>query len=122
MKESETQSDIMDMLLTHPKVCWAMVITTGVFKVKGGCITVGHYMSDEQKQKTGMSDIVGMLKNGKFFSIETKVPGKEPTEVQYEFMDLVNRNGGLAFWADSVSKAMYGLNEGDSARLEYSEK
>jgi len=112
MKESEVQSEIMNMLLMHPKVCWAMVITTGVFKVKGGCITVGHYMSDEQKRKTGISDILGMLNNGKTLAIETKKPGEVPTEEQYEYIDLVNSRGGLAFWTDSVEKAMYGLNEG----------
>ena len=111
MKESDIQQDIMGMLLTHPKVAWAMVITTGQFKVKGGYITVGHYMSDEQKRKTGMSDILGMLKNGKTLAIETKKPGEEPTKEQYDFMWLVNKNGGLAFWADSVEKAMYGLND-----------
>ena len=111
MRESDIQSDIMNMLLKHPKVVWAMVITTGVFKVKGGCITTGHYMSDVQKRKTGMSDILGMLKNGKTFSIETKKSGEEPTKEQYDFMALVNRHGGLSFWADSVEKAMYGLND-----------
>jgi len=94
MKESDIQSEIMNMLLVHPKVSWCMVITTGKFRIKGGYITTGHYMSDVQKQKTGMSDILGMLKNGKTLAIETKVPGKEPTPEQYEFMDLVNRNGG----------------------------
>lgn len=112
MKESDIQTDIMKMLLKHPKVCWAMVITTGKFKVKGGYITVGHYMSDEQKRKTGMSDILGMLNNGRTLSIETKKPGELPTEEQYEYIDLVNSRGGLAFWANSVESAMYGLNDG----------
>ena len=102
MSESDIQSNIMALLLLHHRVAWAMVITTGVFKVKGGCITVGHYISDNERQKTGMSDIIGQMRDGRMLAIETKKPGEEPTIKQYNFLSLVNDNGGLGFWANSI--------------------
>ena len=53
-----------------------------------------------------MSDIIGQLCDGRFFSIETKRPKEEPTEAQYEFMWLVNKYRGVSGWADSVEKAL----------------
>ena len=106
MKESDIQSDIMCALGSHKKVAWCMVITTGVFKVKGGCITVGHYISEDQKRLTGMSDIVGMLTNGKFFSIETKKPKETPTDEQFNFMGLVAQYKGVSGWCSSVEGAI----------------
>lgn len=106
MKESDIQSAIMIALGEHPLVAWCMVITTGKFRVKGGFITVGHYITEEQKRLTGMSDVVGMLSTGAFFSIETKKPGEEPTKEQYEFLDLVSRNNGVSGYATSPSEAI----------------
>lgn len=108
--ESQLQSDIMDLLLVHTRVAWAMAVTTGVFKLRGRAITTGHYISDTQKRKTGMSDIIGMFKTGQFFSIEVKKPKEVPTPEQFEFMDMVNKNGGFAIWADSIEKVNNGLN------------
>ena len=108
--EAKLQADIMDLLLVHPRIAWAMAVTTGVFKVKGGAITTGHYISDNQKRKTGMSDIIGMFKTGQFFSIEVKRPKEVPTSEQFEFMDMVRKNGGWAIWADSIEKINAELN------------
>jgi len=103
MAEAQIQGGIMDLLLVHKDVAWAMVITTGVFKVKGGYVTVGHYLEDEQKSKTGMSDIIGQLRDGRMLAIETKDIGEKPTGEQYAFMALVRTNGGVAFWCDSIT-------------------
>ena len=107
--EAQLQSDMMDLLLVHPRIAWAMAVTTGVFKVKGGAITTGHYISDNQKRKTGMSDIIGMFKTGQFFSIEVKKPKEVPTPEQFEFMDMVNKNGGFAIWANSIESISVAL-------------
>jgi hypothetical protein len=47
--------------------------------------------------KTGVSDIVGCYR-GKFFCIEVKREGKEPTPIQYRRMAEVEAAGGKAFW------------------------
>ena len=58
-------------------------------------------------QTKGMSDILGILKDGRFLAIEVKTPQTinlktETTKNQKEFIDRVNFSGGLAFFADSV--------------------
>ena len=111
MKESDIQSDIMIALGEHPMVAWCMVVTTGNFRVKGGYISVGHYISEDRRRLTGMHDIIGMLTNGKFFSVETKRPNETPTKEQFEFMDLVIRNGGVSGWAANVKEAIQIIEE-----------
>ena len=106
MKEADIQSKIMIALGEHPKVAWCMVITTGKFKVKGGFITVGHYISEDQKRLTGMSDVIGMLKNGKFFCIETKKGKEKPTDEQFNFMGLVAQYQGVSGWCNSAEGAI----------------
>ena len=106
MKESELQQDIILAVGSHPKVAWCMAVTTGKFKVKGGFITVGHYISEDQKRLTGMSDIIGQLKDGKFFCIEVKLPDEMPTDEQYNFMSLVAQNKGTAGWCTNVQDAI----------------
>lgn len=105
MSETTVQNAILDMLLVHRKVGWAMVVTTGEFKVRGGYITTGHYIDEEGKRRTGMSDIIGQLTDGRLFAIEVKQPGKEPEDEQYRYIDMVKKNGGVAGWADNVSDA-----------------
>ena len=111
MAEIQVQSGTMDLLLVHKDVAWAMVITTGKFKAPGGWVTVGHYMSEHQKRETGMSDIIGQLRDGRMLAIETKDTGETPTEEQYSFLDLVRNNGGVSFWSDSVDGVMKQLSE-----------
>lgn len=106
MAEAVVQNAILDMLLIHRRVAWCMVITTGVFKVKGGGhLTTGHYLNDDGKRLTGMSDILGQLTGGRLFAIEVKRPGEKPTKEQLDFISLVNRKGGVAGWADNVHDA-----------------
>lgn len=113
MTESEIQTDIVKMLCEHPRVAWVMVVTTGKFKVKGGYVTVGHYITEDQRRLTGMSDIIGQMRDGRVLVVETKKPKEVPTVEQYEYMELVNSNGGLGFWADSVRMAMQWLEMDD---------
>lgn len=105
MSETTVQNAILDMLIVNHKVAWCMAITTGQFKVKGGFVTVGHYIDEAGKRMTGMSDIMGQLIDGRLFAIEVKQPGKEPTKEQLDYIDMVNKNGGVAFWCDNVSDA-----------------
>ena len=102
MKESEIQTDIMKMLLKHPKVAWAYVTTVGMLRGRGHYIKMGF---------PGLSDIIGQLNDGRLLALEIKTPGKKPTEVQAEFIDLVKRNNGLAGWCDSVDGALDILEE-----------
>ncbi len=59
----------------------------------------------------GVSDILGVLPDGRFLAIEVKRPGQKPTTSQAAFIDAVNRLGGLAFVAHSVGDVEKGLGE-----------
>ena len=54
----------------------------------------------------GGGDIVGLRKrDGKFISIEAKLPGKNPTIEQASFITAIRANGGLAGVAHNVEEA-----------------
>ncbi len=55
--------------------------------------------------RPGVSDILGIYK-GKMLCIEVKTERGKVNEVQQEFIDRVNYEGGLAFVARSVEEVM----------------
>lgn len=97
MRESKIQSDIMCILSEHPKVAWSYTTSVGMVKRGNSRFRVGY---------PGMSDIIGQLRTGQTLAIEVKVPGKKPTTLQQDFIDTVNRFGGVAGWADSIESAL----------------
>jgi hypothetical protein len=52
--------------------------------------------------KLGASDIVGLLPGGRFIAVECKAPGGRLSEHQAEFLQDIERMGGLAVVARSV--------------------
>lgn len=98
--ESQVQKAILDYLKLRQFFCWRS--NTGARKFdyqrRDGKITHNFF----QWGKPGSGDILGMLKDGRFFSIEVKAQGKKPTESQEEFMAEVRANKGIAFVAYSV--------------------
>ena len=69
-----------------------------VGKTKGGA---GWYYMPVQAGLgvKGVPDFIGCYK-GKFFSIETKAPGKRPTDLQAMQIDLIRVARGLCFVID----------------------
>lgn len=59
----------------------------------------------------GITDLVGVLPNGKFIGIEIKRPGGKPKPHQEEFMRMIIRNNGVAFWVDSVDQLIEKISE-----------
>ena len=51
--------------------------------------------------KSGVSDIVGCYR-GKFFAIEVKREGKEPTPIQTRRMAEIEAAGGKTFWGTAA--------------------
>lgn len=48
-------------------------------------------------------DIGGFLHDGRYFEIEVKATGAEPTEAQYNTIDYINnKTNTVALWANSV--------------------
>lgn len=65
----------------------------------------------------GVSDIIGCLPpSGRMLCIEVKRPGGKPTLEQQNFLDTINRAGGLAFVAHSVEEVEEKLHGPDGIR------
>ena len=63
--------------------------------------------------KAGVSDIIGILWDGRFLAIEVKTP-KRRTNVspaQQKFLEVVNKAGGVGFVACDVNEVKDKLNE-----------
>lgn len=52
---------------------------------------------------SGVPDIQACIQ-GRWLSVECKVPGEEPTPLQYHHLDQIQKAGGLATWATSVEQ------------------
>jgi hypothetical protein len=90
--EKDIQRAILDYLKAKKYFCWR--------NNTGGFIDNRNHFY--QFGSVGSGDILGMTQEGRFFSIEVKRPGGQPTWNQVQFMNEVNRNKGLAFVAYSV--------------------
>jgi len=99
MMEKAIQSAILDYLKYAKEVGWAMRVNAGKIKVNSKYGSRFINMAP-----AGTSDIIGMLKGGKFFAIEVKTPDRIKTLTTYQknFIDKINENGGIAFMATSV--------------------
>ena len=90
---ADSQKDILDFILKHPKVCDAWITTQGRLK---GKYRIG---------KTGISDIIGFLKDGRFLAIEKKRKGEKVTDGQKLFIEKVRLCGGVAGVAITIEDA-----------------
>jgi hypothetical protein len=52
--------------------------------------------------KVGSSDIIGLLPGGRFIAVECKAPGGRLSDHQIDFLNQIERMGGLAIIARSV--------------------
>lgn len=50
----------------------------------------------------GVSDILGISKDGKFIAVECKVKGNKPTQFQLDFLESISSRGGIAILAYSL--------------------
>lgn len=85
---------------------------------QAGCIVLRtnagtYYTKDGVAVKIGfpgLSDLVGILPDGRFFACEVKVPGQKPRENQFAFLEAINKRGGIGIWATSPSEALKKLS------------
>ncbi len=61
----------------------------------------GQYVSFAIK---GQADLYGILPGGRHFECEVKRPRARPRKDQVEFLEAVNRAGGLGFWVDDAAQ------------------
>lgn len=97
--EADALRQISGYLLTKGYFFWRN--NTGAFvgdyKGKSRFVRYGH---------KGSGDILGLTKEGKFFSIEVKRKGKKASPDQNRFMTEVLLSKGIAFVAYSVDDVM----------------
>lgn len=93
----------LEVLEHHHKVAFAWRQNTGL--AMGGPHVVRFSF-------VGCSDILGMLKDGRFLAVECKATGKSASLEQQAFIDQVNGNGGFAICVDdslTLIEALDGL-------------
>ena len=94
--EAEIQKSILEYLKLRGYLCWRN--NSGMWRTPNK----NHGERVIRFGKVGSGDILGMKKNGTFFSVEVKAEGKNPTKEQSDFIEEVTKNFGLAFIARSV--------------------
>ncbi len=96
-KEAQILSSILQALNFYPNVCWFSRLNSGAYAVGEGkarrFIRFGF---------PGCPDILGMLKGGSLLAIECKSPTGKVSDLQEQFLDTVNKNGGCAFVARNI--------------------
>ena len=95
--ENDIKQATINYLAIDPRVKFAIRMNSG--SARKGKAYVWFYrlfMLDMPPSSDKVSDIIGMLRDGRFFAFEVKKPGEIPTEGQREFMDAVKRAGGVA--------------------------
>ena len=93
--------EVDDFLSLHRIYHWRN--NSGAYKDKTRFIRYG---------KTGSSDFLGVCPDGRFLAVECKRPkGGVLTAAQREFLDAINRNGGLGIVVTSAEELNNQLKE-----------
>ena len=102
--------DALYRLYALRKVAWYARINGGARKTAGAHGKVNYlwfytlHTFGKTMQHQGISDLVGQLTDGRFFAVEVKKAGEQPTLAQAEFLARVNEFGGVGFVARSVDE------------------
>jgi hypothetical protein len=92
--EKYIQAQIMAYLNYRHIFAWVNK-TQGTYNAKRGVFI-------KTQMKKGVSDILGILPDGRFMAIEVKRLGGKLSPEQETFLGDINKRGGLAFKADNV--------------------
>lgn len=99
-KEAKLKTDIIEYLKFLGIFCWNNR-NVGVYNPK-----YGKYIPSTVK---GVSDIIGILPNGKFLAIEIKVKPNKLTEHQKWFLEQIKKNNGVAIVAYNLTDVIDGI-------------
>jgi hypothetical protein len=95
------EADIKRAIVQYLKSRGCLVIpyrNVGIYKQ-----STGRYIPAPQ---LGISDLLGLTREGKFFAIEVKMPGNKTTIFQEFFLESVRSYGCLAIVAYSVEDCL----------------
>ena len=90
--ENDLKKAILSYLHFHKIPAWR--INSGAIKIQNRYIRFSV---------PGISDIVGVLPDGRFLAVETKSAGNTITPAQKDFLDTITRNNGVAIVAYSIN-------------------
>lgn len=116
--EAAVQRAILDLLAVHPRVAFhfrtntasGFLVPAKTWKALLAGVVARAMMARYMRFAfPGCSDILGMLKGGKFLAIEVKGSMGEATEDQTAFLAAVNANGGLGILVRSVDDVLRAL-------------
>ena len=95
------KTDIQDVIFEH--LVWRGWLVIRVNSGRKGNIPFNLWQClGMDRRPKGAADLMGCTDTGQFFAIECKKPGKKPTPEQEEFLQAVERRGGLAIVADGI--------------------
>lgn len=90
----------MEILDNHPAVAFAWRQNTGLAMGAGHAVRFSF---------AGCSDILGMLRGGRFLAVECKATGKVARPEQQAFLDAVASAGGLSLCIDDPQQLIDAL-------------
>lgn len=108
--EKSLQKEILSFLRHAGIFAWRQNI--GATKIDNRFIKFGH---------PGISDIIGILPDGRFLAIEVKLEGRKTTRYQEMFLETIRENGGVAIVARSLYDVMCLVKEMKGKCLIFSE-
>lgn len=103
-KEAAALVEVLKALRTHPAVSWAERQNTGSARIGGRFIRFGW---------PGCSDVLGMLRDGRFLAVECKSPTGKLRPEQAVFLERINGAGGVGFMARDCRDIYRELNKLD---------
>jgi hypothetical protein len=101
--EAEILRAIIQLLHRHPRVAQCWRINSGTFAERNRDGSVRYIRANTAK---GMSDIMGILKDGRTLAIEVKSRTGRMRPGQEEFLQTIRQAGGVAGVCRSVDDAM----------------
>ena len=101
-KETDIKNAILEFLNYHHVFCWPND-SVGIFDPVKKIYRKKH----SRFAMNGVSDILGVLPDGRFLAIEVKSDKGRCSDDQVHFLGEVNKRGGLAFVAKSVDDVKF---------------
>ncbi len=112
--ESQVMRSIREALGWHPAIAHLWRVNSGRAWLKG---KGGKDRPVKFHDIDGCSDLLGILKGGRWLAVECKRPStrNDATAAQLAFLDRIKEAGGVAFVAASADEALRLLDEGLAA-------
>ena len=92
--EAAALHEVLRALRNHAHVAWVERQNSGAFKTPDGQFVRFGWR--------GCSDVIGQLRDGRLLAVEVKSPTGHLSTEQQQFLDMVNRAGGVGFVAKSL--------------------